>query len=149
MKHEFGRAAAAGAAGAAALTGVHQLALGLTDAAPRMDILGMRAIRRSMRTAGLQPPRGRTLYNWTLAGDFVSNSAYYSLVGAGRRPWLRGTLLGLAAGVGALLLPRHVGLGHPPKSEYVTNQAMTIAWYLVGGLAAAATAARLHERELR
>jgi hypothetical protein len=142
MKSDLARAAAAGAAGAAALTGVHQLALGLTDAAPRMDVLGMRALRRSMRTAGLQPPSGRSLYNWTLASDLVSNGAYYALV-AGPRPWLRGAVLGLAAGVGALLLPQRIGLGHPPKSEYVTNQAMTITWYLIGGLVAAATAARL------
>jgi hypothetical protein len=145
MKDGFARAAAAGAAGAAALTGVHQLALGLTEAAPRMDILGMRALKRSMRTAGLQPPRGRTLYNWTLAGDLLSNGAYYSLV-AGPRPWMRGAVLGLAAGAGALLLPQRIGLGHPPKSEYVTNQVMTVAWYLLGGLVAAATAARLQRR---
>lgn len=149
MKHDLGRAAAAGAAGAAALTGVHQLALGLTDAAPRMDILGMRALKRSIRTAGLHPPRGRTLYNWTLASDLVSNGAYYSLVAAGRRPWLRGTVLGVAAGVGALLLPPRIGLGRPPGSEYVTNKVMTVAWYLIGGLAAAATAAALQRQPVR
>lgn len=130
-----------GAVGAASLTAVHQLARRATDIAPEMDVVGMRAIVRGMRSAGADPPHGRELYGVTLAGDLIANSLYYALVAIGPRPnvWARGAVLGLAAGVGALLLPRRLGLGDPPKSDRTANQIMTVAWYLVGGLATAAT----------
>jgi hypothetical protein len=69
----------------------------------------------------------------------VCNSAYYALA----TTWKRGVVLGLAAGVGALVLPQRMGLGDPPKSDRLSNKVMTVAWYVVGGLAAAATATRL------
>jgi hypothetical protein len=126
-----------------ALTTVHQIARVVTEDAPRMDVVGMRAIAQGWRAAGAEPPADRdALYRWALAGDLACNSAYYALVAAGRRQnvWLRGTMLGLGAGIGALLLPQALGLGAPPRSSRVANQIMTVAWYLVGGLAAAATA---------
>jgi hypothetical protein len=58
-------------------------------------------------------------------------------------------VLGLAAGGGALFLPERMGLGVPPKSELLSNQVMTVAWYLVGGLTAAATAQWLSARRER
>ena len=143
------KAALAGLAGAVALTTVPQVARAVTDDAPRMDVVGVRAIARGLRASGSDPGSAEALYPIALAGDIACNSAYYTLVAAGRRPnvWLRGTALGLAAGVGALLLPRRMGLGDPPRSHRVANQIMTVAWYLIGGLAAAATAECLRDRE--
>jgi hypothetical protein len=142
-------AALAGLAGAVALTTVHQVALAVTDEAPRMDIVGIRAIASSLRATGANPGTPDRLYPVALAGDIACNSAYYALVATGRRPnvWMRGVLLGLAAGIGALVLPRRLGLGDPPRSHRVANQIMTVAWYLIGGLAAAATAECLRETE--
>jgi hypothetical protein len=137
-----------GVAGAAALTAVHQAARLISDNAPRMDVVGMRAIARGKEAAGTSsaadvPARENpALYNMALAGDLVFNSAYYSLA----TTWARGAALGLIAGIGALLLPRRMGLGDPPGSELLSNQAMTVAWYVVGGLAAAWTAQCLAER---
>jgi hypothetical protein len=93
-----------------------------------------------MRAAGQQPPDDDKLHAMALAGDIISNSLYYSLVGAGERRtvWVRGALLGLGAGVGAVLLPEPLGLGSEPTARTPATQAMTIAWYLTGGLAAAA-----------
>ncbi len=54
--------------------------------------------------------------------------------------------MGLLAGIGALILPQRLGLGAPPKSELFSNQVMTVAWYVIGGLAAAATATWLAGR---
>ena len=51
--------------------------------------------------------------------------------------WTRAVAMGLAAGAGALVLPRRIGLGDAPKSDHIPNQIMTVAWYFVGGLAAA------------
>jgi hypothetical protein len=138
--HTWARAFAAGTVGAVALTAVHQLARRVTENAPRMDVVGRRAIEKGMTAAGAQPPEGQKLQNLALAGDLFANSAYYSLIACGRNPhvWRRATALGLAAGAGALLLPRYMGLGDPPRSTNAANQVMTVAWYLLGGLATAA-----------
>ena len=138
-----------GIAGAAALTAVHQAAQRLTDSAPRMDVVGMRAIARGKQAAEtasagstIPEPTNPALYNMALAGDLVFNSAYYSLA----TTWTRGAALGLLAGIGALVLPRKMGLGDPPKSDLLSNQLMTVAWYTIGGLAAAWTAQCLATR---
>lgn len=137
--NNWGSALLAGACGAVALTAVHQLARRVTDDAPRMDVLGERAIARTVQAAGGALPMPRTLHRWAIAGDLVANSAYYSLVACGRDAHMltRGVAMGLAAGAGALVLPRRIGLGDPPRSHHVPNQIMTVAWYLIGGLAAA------------
>ena len=134
-----------GMAGAAALTAVHQAAQMVSDNAPRMDVVGMRAIARGKNAAAAgadSSTQHPSLYNMALAGDLLFNSAYYSLA----TTWARGAALGLIAGIGALLLPKRMGLGDPPGSEHVSNQVMTVAWYVVGGLAAAWTAQCLAER---
>jgi hypothetical protein len=135
----------AGVAGAGALTLVHQAARLVTPHAPRMDVLGKRALRGAYRQLGVGPRSDRALERQALAGDIVANSAYYALVGLGSREsvWTRGLALGLAAGIGALMLPKPLGLGDPPNADRVDTQAMTVAWYVLGGLmAAAAFAAR-------
>lgn len=139
-----------GMAGAAALTTVHQAALGLVSRPPRMDRVGMRAIARGMHALGGDPPRGRKLYGLTLAGDLAANAAYYALAGLSRRrPVAAATALGLAAGIGALALPRRLGLDDPPHSDAADNQAMTIAWYTIGGITAGAVMAALGRRRTR
>jgi hypothetical protein len=130
----------AGAAGASALTFIHQSARSMTPHAPRMDVLGMRAVRATHRRLGLADGSEREVEREALAGDIVANAAYYSLVGAGDRSmvWARGLALGLAAGLGAVFLPRRVGLGDPPDADRLDTQLMTVAWYVAGGLVAAA-----------
>lgn len=141
MSQDFriGDAALSGVAGAVAVTTVHQVARRLTDHAPRMDVLGVRALTRGAHLADIAVPGPATLQTAALAGDLVCNSAYYSLA----TTWTRGVVLGLAAGVGALVLPQRLGLGDAPKSDRLPNKVMTVAWYVLGGLAAAATATRL------
>ncbi len=129
-------AAVSGVAGAVALTTVHQVARLLTDNAPRMDVVGVRALTRGVHMADLTLPGPATLHTAALAGDLVCNSAYYSLA----TTWTRGIVLGVAAGVGALVLPPRMGLGAPPKSDRLSNKVMTVAWYVAGGLVSAATA---------
>ncbi|HEY1404511.1 MAG TPA: hypothetical protein VGB05_10320 [Pyrinomonadaceae bacterium] len=133
------QAAASGFAGACALTLIHESARRSLPRAPRMDVLGMRAIARSMRRVGHEPPPAGELHTLALVGDVVGNSLYYSLVGVGRPEGalLRGTMLGLAAGVGAVLLPEPLGLGDAPSARTPQTKAMTVGWYLAGGLAAA------------
>ncbi len=135
------RALGSGLAGACALTLIHEAARRTFSDAPRMDVLGMRAMARSYNAVGAPTPTEDELFNRTLVGDIAANSLYYSMVALGDRKhaWLCGAALGLVAGIGAVALPGPLGLGEGPSARTTATQAMTIAWYLAGGLAAAAT----------
>jgi hypothetical protein len=141
-----------GAAGAVALTAIHELARQRVPYAPRMDVLGMRALRRIAPALQHERPRSSRLRRWALAGDLIANALYYAAV-PGRttsETWGRAAALGLSAGTGALLLPSAIGLGEAPDAERRANQAMTVAWYVAGALVAAAVANRMgHGRVLR
>lgn len=134
------RALAAGAVGAVVLNLVHESARQVVPEAPQVQKLGMRAVSRAARWTGNRVPGRDQLYAMAMAGDLASNAAYYSLVGLGdaRGAWTRGALLGLAAGVGAVVLPGPMGLGSRPVNRTPATAAMTVAWYTLGGLAAAA-----------
>ena len=67
-----------------------------------MDLLGMRVIAKTMRAANAEPPVEEKLFGITLAGDIISNALYYSLAGCDKNAWLRGSLLGLAGGIGGV-----------------------------------------------
>src|SRR5215210_5581347 len=108
---------ASGFIGALTLTLIHEGTRRIFPAqAPRMDVLGMRALARLLRGVGAKVPESGTLHRLALAGDLVSNSAYYSLVAVGspRHVVVRGFLYGLAAGIGGVVLPGALGLGKAP-----------------------------------
>jgi len=137
-----------GLAGAATLNLIHETARRILPEAPRMDTLGRRALARGLEAAGIGPPPRDELQAITLAGDLVANAIDYALVGVGSptRPVLRGALLGAAAGVGAVVLPPHLGLGRRPRGVTPEVKAMTVAWYVAGGLAAGAAYRLLRDR---
>jgi hypothetical protein len=140
---EVSKALVSGLAGAVALTIAHETLRRLVPEAPRMDVLGMRAISKTMKKAGAQPPAGSDLRAWAMAADVVSNSLYYSLAGTGKSAWVRGSLLGAGAGAGAVLLPGPMGLGSDPSNRTNSTRAMTVGLYLMGGLVAAAVGSAL------
>jgi hypothetical protein len=142
---EIKQALISGAAGAGVLTLLHETARHVVPNAPRVDVIGMRAIARPMDAMGQDPPDRDTLYYLAMAGDLVSNALYYTLVGMAEpeNVWRRGALLGAAAGLGAAFLPPPLGLGRQPGQRFPATHLMTIGWYLAGGLVAAATARRL------
>lgn len=132
------QAVGSGLAGALVLTLIHETARRIRPAdAPRMDVLGQRGLRRLLAATDAPQPDNDTAYGLTMAGDVLSNGLYYSLVGAGRGVWWRGAALGLAAGIGGVVLPGPLGLGEAPSNRTPQTKAMTVAWYLLGGLAAA------------
>ena len=138
---------AAGFAGALALTALHETVRHLrpTDA-PRMDVLGMRGLRKLLGKANAPQPDDDTLFSLTMAGDILSNGLYYALVGSGKHTVRRGLALGALAGAGGVLLPGPLGLGEAPSNRTPQTQAMTVAWYTVGGLVAGAVAQALRKR---
>lgn len=140
---EISKALVSGLAGAVALTLTHETLRRLVPEAPRMDVLGMRAISKILKKAGSQPPADSELRTWAMVGDVISNSLYYSLAGTGKDAWLRGGLLGAGAGAGAVLLPGPMGLGTDPSNRTNSTRAMTVGLYLLGGMVAAAVGSAL------
>jgi hypothetical protein len=137
----------AGLAGAMVLTAIHEIVRRLRPAdAPRMDVLGMRGLRKLLHRADAPQPDDDTLFNITMVGDVLSNGLYYSMVGSGRHAVQRGLLLGLAAGVGGVILPGPLGLGEAPSARTPQTKLMTVAWYTAGGLVAGAVAQALRKR---
>ena len=62
-----------GLIGAAALSVVHETVRRLFPHAPRMDVIGTRALSRPIRATGHTPPHWNRLHQYALAGDVVSN----------------------------------------------------------------------------
>ncbi|MEI6948745.1 hypothetical protein V9K67_16260 [Paraflavisolibacter sp. H34] len=139
---------AGGLAGAGALTLVHESVKRLTPKAPRMDLLGMNALEKTLKSINGKSPHGRNLFLLALAGDLLGNALYYSLAGAGKQKgvWWRGTALGIAAGLGAVLLPKPLGLKQGPANRTPATTAMTVGLYLLGGIAASAVARLIQKR---
>lgn len=132
---------AAGFAGTLALTALHEAARRIVPSAPRMDIVGQEALGRIREAVGKPSVQPRTLFRQTFAGEPAANTAYYGLVShlARERSWSTGLRLGALAGIGALVLPRIMGLADPPQSHLARNQLMTVTWYVVGALATVCT----------
>lgn len=137
------QALSCGFAGAVALTLIHETAQRFIPEAPRMDVLGMRAIAKGMYKMDEQPPEADELFKWSIVGDLVSNTLYYSLAATGQQPWFKGVLMGTLAGVGGVVLPGPMGLGKEPSGRTTQTKIMTVAWYLLGGLVTAAAAQAL------
>jgi len=141
-------ALASGLVGACILTAIHETTRRLVPNAPRMDILGMRAIEKLMHKADAESPADdRKLHTWAMVGDVISNSLYYSLAGTGKGSWVRGALLGAGAGIGAVVLPGPLGLGKAPSNRTDETKAMTVGLYLLGGLATAAVGYLLSDKD--
>ncbi len=137
-----------GLTGAVALNLIHQ-AVKLVDAdAPRVDLLGEEAFSKGLVGVGIDPPKGKRLFAATLAGDIVSNAAYYSTIGIGKDQNLlaRGATLGVLAGLGAVALPKRMGLNDAPVTRTRKTTFLTVSWYVIGGLVAASAIRPLRRR---
>lgn len=136
-----------GIAGAIILTSIHEVTKKSTSNAPQMDLLGMNALSKVLTKSFKNTPNSKTLFLWTLAGDLVANSLYYSLSGIGNKKnlWIKAGFLGIAAGAGAILLPKPLGLNPTYSNRTRKTQLLTMALYL-GGSMIAATAMKFLER---
>ena len=136
----FTKAVAAGAVGAITTNVLHELTRRIVPDAPRVDLLGMQALAKGLRSRQRHADRRRPLRP-TLVGDLLSNSAYFSAVGFGSAgsAVALGVALGAAAGIGAVFLPPRMGLDEKPTARTPTTEAITVALYTAGGLAAGMT----------
>ncbi len=129
----------AGFAGAAALNILHETIRKFDPEAPRLDLIGEEAVKKSIRALDLPAPTGDKLYDVTLAGDLLSNTTYYSAIGMGDNKFLilKALGAGLSAGIGALKLPETMGLNDKPAAGTNKRKIMTVGYYVFGALVTA------------
>lgn len=134
------RSTLGGLAGACTLTLLNESVKKLDKDAPRMDLLGMNAVARLMKGNNILTQTAGKLFPIALVGDLVSNSLYYSMADTGdkKNTLVRGALLGLGAGLGAVVLPKTLGLNDDATTRTLKTKVLTVTWYVIGGLAAAA-----------
>ncbi len=135
-------ALAGGLAGTITVASLHEAMRRISPAAPRMDLLDMDLLRKGLTKMHKKVPEDNTLQRWAVGGELFCDTAYFSMAAAGgkKRVWLFGALLGLAAGVAAVLLPKSMGLPPEPSNKTTGTKLMTVGLYLMGGLASAAVA---------
>jgi hypothetical protein len=134
--------------GSLALTLLHETGKRVNSKAPRMDLLGMEFLSKQARKKHIEISDKR-LFKATLAGDILSNALYYSLAGIGSRKNVifRGGLLGLIAGVGVVILPKHLNLNPSHSSRTAETQVLAILLYTMGGIVSGTVMKFLNTRE--
>jgi hypothetical protein len=136
-----------GIAGAVALTLLNEGVKKVDKNAPRLDLLGQNALAKLMKGNNILPQAAQKLF--PLAGDLLTNSMFFGMArgnGTGNT-YVRGALLGLSAGIGALTLPKPLGLEEKHTNENSHKALLTIAWYVIGGLVAAAVINAIDEHQ--
>lgn len=129
----------AGLGGAVVLNILHESLKNKGRNMPHIDRLGEEALQKSIGYLGTSIEDEHTLYLSTLAGDIAGNAIYYSLIGGKNSLiWPKAIMFGLAAGIGAVTLPKPMGLDATPVARNAKSTVLTIGYYLTGALATAA-----------
>ena len=126
----------AGLGGAVALNIIHESLKHCKSDMPRIDLLGEEALQKSLHYFGTEIKDENNLYKATLAGDLISNALYYSVIGTGspKYLWARAAAVGLAAGIGAVTMPKPLGLDPEPVAKTPKVKVLTVAYYVAGAL---------------
>lgn len=135
-------ALAGGLAGTITVASLHEALRRITPNAPRMDQLDIDLLRKGLKSMNKKLPEENELQRWAVGGELLCDTAYFSMAAAGgrKKAWLCGALLGLAAGISAVVLPKSLGLPDESSNKTLGTKIMTVGLYLIGGLAAAAVA---------
>lgn len=144
-------ALAGGLTGALTLNLIHETYRQVDKDAPKIHLIGEEALVKMLKAANLPVPANeQELYQWTLAGDILSNALYYSLIGFGKNKSLirRGLLFGLAAGAGAVFTPEKMGLTNSPTARTTETKVLTVLWYALGGIAAGSVIKFLRKKKM-
>ncbi|RYE20917.1 MAG: hypothetical protein EOP42_26685 [Sphingobacteriaceae bacterium] len=132
-------ALAGGLTGAVTLNLIHELYRQIDSDAPKIHLIGEEALVKMLKAVNLPvPSTEKELYTWTLTGDILSNTIYYSVIGAGQKKNLirNGLLAGFAAGLGAVFMPEKMGLNDAPTTRTTETKLLSVLWYTLGGLTA-------------
>ena len=119
----------AGLGGAIALNLLHEIVRKNCDNVPHINEVGEEALKKMTDSTALEISDPDKLYAATLAGDIVSNTIYYGTTATNHN-----FTSGLAAGVGAIVLPQKLGLNDQPVAENNRKKIITVGYYLFGAL---------------
>jgi len=129
---------AAGLIGSVALNILHESVRKNVSNAPEINLLGAEAVNKTLSQYGRPIQNPDDLHKVTLELDLIANAAYYSAIGSsGKYIWPKAIAMGLSAGIGALKLPKPLGLDPSPVTETTQKQVLTVGYYLFGALVTA------------
>lgn len=120
----------AGLGGAIALNLLHEIMRHNFDNVPEVNKVGEEALNKSLETVDMKITDKDKLYAATLAGDVISNGIYYAATATSSF----NLVSGVAAGVGAVMLPEKMGLDDSPVAATTQKKVMTVGYYLFGAV---------------
>lgn len=120
----------AGLGGAIALNLLHEIVRNNFDNVPEVNKVGEEALNKSLETVDMKITDKDQLYAATLAGDVISNGIYYAATATSAF----NLVSGVAAGVGAVMLPEKMGLDDSPVAGSTQKKLMTVGYYLFGAV---------------
>lgn len=130
-KHSFGgnlgTALLAGFGGAIALNVLHETIRTNCTNVPAVNEVGEEALDKVLSHNDINLNE-KQLYGATLAADVVSNGLYYAALATNKA----GILSGVLGGLGAVELPKYLGLDDAPVASTKRKRVMTIAYYTIG-----------------
>lgn len=91
--------------------------------------MGEEALKKVTDSTALEISDPDKLYAATLAGDIVSNAIYYGTTATNHN-----FASGIAAGIGAIVLPQKMGLNDHPVAENNKKKFMTVGYYIFGAM---------------
>lgn len=126
----------AGFLGAIALNMLHETLRKNETNVPKINLLGEEALNKTRVALGTTPITDEDeLYKATLKADLISNTIYYSMIGGkSKYIWPKAVLYGLGAGIGAIKLPKPLGLNPEPVAATTQMKVLTVGYYLFGAL---------------
>ena len=128
----------AGFGGAVVLTLLNETLKEIDEKMPRIDLLGEEALAKASAFLGSEIKNENALFKASLAGDLLSNTAYFSLIsGTKNEIWTKAASAGFLAGIAAVSLPKELGLDDKPVTKTLTTKVLTVGYYMMGAFATA------------
>jgi hypothetical protein len=137
------RSLVGGLVGSLTLTMLHQALKNNYTDAPRMDLLGEEALEKGFDKLGIEQPDHASVENLALAGDIIFNALFFSIAATTISSCSKGTLLGIAAGLGGVYLPEKLGLNPAYSNKTPQTKVLTVGLYALGGYVAGKVMDRL------
>ncbi|RZJ47463.1 MAG: hypothetical protein EOO44_22275 [Flavobacterium sp.] len=119
----------AGLGGAIALNILHEAIRKNFSNVPHINEVGEEALLKLTDNTSINITGENSLYAATLVGDVLSNGLYYATTAT-----KHDLTSGLLAGVGAIALPKKMGLNDEPVAENTQKKLMTVGYYVFGAL---------------
>lgn len=118
----------AGFGGAIALNILHEIIRKNFTNVPHINELGEEALLKMTDQTPFTISSDK-IYAATLAGDILSNGLYYATTATQHN-----MASGLVAGIGAIALPKHIGLDETPVAANTKRKLMTVGYYVFGAV---------------